>query len=197
LAGMFSFSIKTRDIVIAALCGAINAVLQIVSTFFTPIPGLSVLYPPSGFGAATAVWFGFWGWVGAVLGTLFAAPYWGYSMPVAVLFGVLTPWEVLIASLLRRNFDPTLKNKRSLGMFIGLVVILGTFLDALFGMLVSIYVGYYTPDFAFTVAIWPWWLADAVAAFVIGIFLLRVLTPYVKRMGLFYEGFFARKIERS
>jgi len=192
--GFYSFSIKTRDIVIAALCGAVNAVLQIVSTFFTPIPGVSVLYPPSGFGAATAVWFGVWGWIGAILGTLFAAPYWGYSLPVALMFGILTPMEVLIASLIKRKLDPSLKNKKSLLLYVGLVVILGTFLDALFGMFVSIYVGYYSATFAFTVAIWPWWLADAVAAFVIGIFLLRVLTPYVKKIGLYYDGFFARKI---
>jgi hypothetical protein len=196
--GIFSFSIKPRDIVIAALCGAIHAILQIISTFFTPIPGLSVFYPPSGFGAAIGIWFGFWGWLGAVLGTLFSAPYWGYSIPVALMFGILTPWEVLIPAILWRiaRLDPELKEKRSLLIFILAVAVVGTFLDALFGMIISIGIGWYTPEFAFTIAIWPWWLADLVAAMVLGIILLRALSSYVKKIGLFYEGLFMRRISK-
>jgi hypothetical protein len=195
MVGIFHFSIKARDIVIAALCGAVNDVLQIISTFFTPIPGISVFYPPSGFGSATGVWFGFWGWIGAVLGTLFAAPYWGYSLPVALLFAFLTPWEVLIPALIWRSLklDASLKGAKAYAVYIGIVAIFGTFLDAVFGMFVSIFAGYYTTDFAFKVAIWPWWLADAVAALVLGIVLLKALTPYIKKTGLYYDGFFARR----
>ncbi len=193
---LFGFSVKARDLVIAALCGAVNAVLQIISTFFTPIPGLSVFYPPSGFGAATGVWFGFWGWIGAALGTIFAAPYWGYSLPVALLFAFLTPWEVLIPSFIWRamKLDPAVKSKRSLAAFIGFVAVLGTFLDAVFGVAISAFVGYYPIDYAYTVAVWPWWLADFLAALILGLILLRALTPYVKRTGLFYDGFFSRTV---
>ncbi len=173
-----------------------NAVLQIVSTFFTPIPGLSVFYPPSGFGAATGVWFGVWGWIGAALGTIFAAPYWGYSLPVALLFAFLTPWEVLIPSFLWRamKLDAALGNKRSIFAFVGFVAVLGTLLDAAVGVFLSAMVGYYPLDYAYTIAIWPWWLADFLAALILGIVLLRALTPYVKRTGLFYDGFFSRTV---
>ncbi|MCD6513684.1 MAG: hypothetical protein J7L07_02055 [Candidatus Odinarchaeota archaeon] len=192
--GIFSPEISTKAIVVAALNSGIYYVLGTFGTLFQPIPGVSVIYPASGYASATGIWFGFWGVLGPIIGTILSAPFWGYSIPVAIAFGVLAGmWDALIPAIVWRvmKLDPMLRDKRSIIMYIIFGSIVNTFIDAFGGMIVSIAIGWYTPEFAFTVAIWPWFIADAVACLTLGVLMLKLLTPYIERSGLYFEGFFA------
>jgi hypothetical protein len=182
-----------RQIAIIALSTALYAVLNWFSAAFQVVPGASLVFPATAVAIVMTMWFGFWGALGAYFGTIIGNFAWGTSVQVSITGGIhdmiegLIPAAVFYALNLRRD----LGDRRSLAAYVVLVVI-ATGVNALLGNLNYVLWGLQTVDYALTVGIWPWWLADLVAGLVLGIPLLRFLSPFVRRSGLYHRHFFAR-----
>jgi hypothetical protein len=181
-----------RQIAIVALSTALYAVLNWFSASFQVVPGASLIFPATATAIVMTAWFGFWGALGAYFGTIIGNFAWGTAVQVSLTGGIHDMIEPLIPAIgffalgLRRD----LGDSRSLIGY-GILVIIGTGINALLGNLNYVLWGVQPLD-AVWVGVWPWWLADAVAGLVLGIPLLRFLTPFVERTGLYHRSFFAR-----
>lgn len=186
------FEFGARQIAIIALSTALYAVLNWFSAAFQVVPGASLIFPATAIAIVMTMWFGFWGALGAYFGTIIGNFAWGTALQVGITGGVHDMIEGMIVAApffiwaLRRD----LPNITTLAFYVVLAAI-GTGTNALLGNLNYVLWGVYPLD-AVVAGIWPWWLADFVAAIVLGIPLLRFLTPFVQRTGLYHRYFFGR-----
>lgn len=186
------FEFGARQIAIIALATALYAVLNWFSAAFQVVPGASLIFPATAIAIVMTIWFGFWGALGAYFGTIIGNFAWGTALQVGITGGVHDMLEGMIVAVpffiwaLRRD----LPNISTLTIYVVLAAV-GTGANALLGNLNYVLWGVYPLD-AVVAGIWPWWLADFVAALVLGIPLLRFLTPFVQRTGLYHQYFFAR-----
>lgn len=186
------FEFGARQIAIIALSTALYAVLNWFSAAFQVVPGASLIFPATAIAIVMTIWFGFWGALGAYFGTIIGNFAWGTALQVGITGGVHDMLEGMIVAVpffiwaLRRD----LPNISTLAIYVVLAAV-GTGANALLGNLNYVLWGVYPLD-AVVAGIWPWWLADFVAALVLGIPLLRFLTPFVQRTGLYHQYFFAR-----
>jgi len=186
----------SRQVAIMAFSAAVYGVLNWISAAFQTIPGASLIFPATAAATAFGIWFGVWGVIGVIIGTIVSNPAWGTPFVVGVAAALLAnDMEALIPALAFRSLriDPSLGSWKSLGGYIVFGAILNTLACSVIGMLIYAAVGWYTLDFAFLVGIWFWWVADTLAAIILGIPLLKGLSPYIMRTSLYHQGFVARK----
>ena len=184
-----------RQIAIIVLSTALDAIMNWFSAAFQVVPGASLIFPATAIAVTFSLWFGVWGALGAYFGTILGGFAWGTTILVSATGGIHDMIEGLIPLLVFHlfGFHPSLKRFRDLAGFIVFGVVLNTFTNALLGNLNYVLWGT-QPLSAVWVGVWPWWLGDMVAAAVLAIPLLRFLTPYVMRTGLYHEGMLRRRV---
>jgi len=190
------FEFGPRQVAIVALGTALYSVMNWLSASFQTVPGATLVFPATAVAITFSMWFGFWGALGAYFGTIIGNFAWGTAVHVGITGGVHDMIEGLIPALvfyaagdrLRRD----LGDARSLATYVVFGVVLGTGVNALLGNLNYVLWGL-QPLGAIWAGLWTWWLGDAIAAAVLGIPLLRFLTPFVERTALYHETFFARR----
>jgi integral membrane sensor domain MASE1 len=183
------------EVVIVAVSSAAYAGLGILGSLFTLAPGgVTLFYLPAIFMYAAAVWFGLWSVLGAFFGTLIFAPYFGYGFLPAIPIGIADMISPLVVGLLVRNLiagDIGLKRRRSLAIF-ALAVAIGAVLEATVGEFVLVWVGLINYD-AVPWGVLIWWTGCVSAGVLFGPMLLRSLTTFLKRSGLFYDSFAGKR----
>ncbi len=188
-----------KQIAIIVVTTAVYALLSLTGAAFQIAPGVSLVYPATAAAIVFSIWFGIWGVIGVYFGTLIGGLAWAPIL-VNMTGGFTTILEGLIPALIFytfTNLKKDLTDKRSLVAYLIFAVVLGTFACSLLGNLNYTLWGYQTMEYTWTVGIWVWWLGDAVAALVIGIPILRLMTPYVQRTSLYHQGFIARRLEQA
>ena len=190
-AGRTGRLIGAREIVIMALCSAIYAVLGIAGAVFSIAPGgVTLFYLPAIFIIPAAIWFGVWGVLGALFGTLLFSPYFGYGFALGGALAIVDLASPGITGVMTRilKVDATLRHLRS---YLTYAVIVGVAaaIEAVVGTLVLWKAGLYSPG-AVLFGILVWWTGVVSAALILSPILLRVLTPFFRRTGLFHASFF-------
>jgi len=188
----------SRQIAIIALSTAVYSLLNWFGAAFQVVPGASLIYPATAAAVVFSLWFGFWGALGAYFGTIIGGFAWGSPIYVGLTGGLHDMIEGLIPALVfyALHLDRGLRDKRSLLFYVIFGCIVGTAANAVLGNLNFVLWGV-LPLKAVLVGFWSWWAADAVAAVVLGIPLLRFLTPYVEKTSLYHEGFLVRRFRRG
>lgn len=193
---MRKFEFGSRQLVIIALSTAVYSVLNWVSAAFQVVPGASLVFPATAAAIVFTMWFGIWGAIGVFLGTIIGGFAWGTTVLVSFVGGFHNILEGIIPALVFYYWPGLRKdlgNAKSLIAYVLFAVILGTFVNALLGNLNYVLWGYSSLDYALKVGLWPWWLADAVAAVALGIPLLISMTRFVEKTSLYHQGFIARR----
>jgi integral membrane sensor domain MASE1 len=179
------------EVVLVAVSSAAYAGLGILGSLFTFAPGgVTLFYLPAIFMYAGAVWFGAWSVLGAFFGTLIFAPYFGYGFLPAIPIGIADMMSPLLVGLLVRRLirsDRGLAKTSSVVIF-AVVVALGAVIESVLGELALVWVGLTTYD-AVPWGALIWWTGDVSAGVVFGPMLLRSLTGFLQRSGLYYESF--------
>jgi hypothetical protein len=177
--------VQPIHIVLLALCSAIATVLAIISVQLVPvvtIPGVSGLFLAAGFYVPFGLWWGIWGAVaGGISGFLLIAT--GTPVPLAVFFFIGDFLESLVPLIAFRvlKLDVGLRNAKSVIGYIVFGVIGGALASALIGPTGIIVTAGLSMD-AWLPTFIPWLIGDMIVILVIGIVLLRVLTPVIERM---------------
>jgi hypothetical protein len=188
----------SRQIAIIALSTAVYSVLNWLSAAFQVVPGASLIYPATAAAIVFSLWFGVWGMLGAYFGTIIGGFAWGSAVHVNMTGGLHDMMEGLIPAIafFSLRLDRGLRDRKSFLLYILFACILGTAVNAILGNLNYALWGV-LPLNAVPIGFWSWWLADLVAAVVLGIPILRFLTPFVERTSLYHEGFLARRLKHD
>ena len=183
-----------RQIAIIVVGTALYSVLNWFSAAFQVVPGASLIFPATAVAVTFSLWFGFWGSLGAYFGTIIGGFAWGTTVLVSATGGIHDMIEGLIPLFVFRalQLDVGLRRSRDLIFYVIFGAVINTFVNALLGNLNYVLWGM-QPLEAIWVGVWPWFIADMMAALVLGIPLLRALTPYIKRTGLYHEGILRRR----
>lgn len=184
--------VQPIHIVILALSAAIATVLGIVSVQLFPvltIPGVSGLFLAAGFYVPFGLWWGIWGALaGGISGFLLIAT--GTPVPLAIFYFVgdfLEPLVPLVAFRVLK-LDPGLRNAKSVVGYLVFGVIGGALASALVGPTGIVVTAGLSMD-AWLPTFIPWLIGDIIVIVVIGIILLRVLTPVIERMPGYVKGY--------
>jgi hypothetical protein len=182
--------IGAREVVIMALCSAIYAVLGIAGAVFSIAPGgVTLFYLPAIFIIPAGIWFGVWGVLGAAFGTLLFSPYFGYGFALGGALAVVDLASPGITAIMTRvlKVDPTLRKLRTYLTYAAILAVAAA-IEAVVGTLVLWKAGLYSPG-AVLFGILVWWTGVVSAGLILSPILLRVLTPFFKRSGLFHPSF--------
>lgn len=177
--------IQPIHIVILALCSAIATVLGIISVQLFPvltIPGVSGLFLAAGFYVPFGLWWGLWGALaGGISGFMLITT--GTPVPLAAFFFIGDFLEPLVPLIAFRvlHLDVGLRNTKSLVGYLVFGVIGGGLASALIGPTGIIVTAGLSMD-AWLPTFVPWLIGDMIVIAVIGIPLLRILTPVIERM---------------
>lgn len=186
-----------KQLVIIALSTAVYSILMWFSAAFQVIPGASLIYPATAAAIVFSMWFGLWGALGAYFGTIIGGLAWGTTVIVSLVGGLHDMIEgiipALIFYLLSKKLKKDLSDWKSFFVYLVFGCIINTLFNAFVGNMNYVLWGYNSMDYALTIGLWPWWLADAVAAIVLGIPLLRFMTPFIMKTSLYHQGFLVRR----
>jgi hypothetical protein len=159
-----------------------------------PIGGfLSAFWPGMAIQAVGGIWFGMWG---AIAGTIF--PF------IANTMSGVAPIVVTIAYL-PANFiqsigggwafrflkaDPCLQDKRSMLVFTFGAILIPNLLGAAWGSTMMRLFGLVTPA-SQILFFFVWWLGNSIPAWLLGVYILRSVSPIVIKLPSFCKGFWA------
>ena len=154
-------------------------------------PGVSVLYFAVAFMIAFTLWFGVWGAIAAYIGCFIGAGMaTGLPPDVNAYWSLADLWQVLIplAAFRMLGADSGLKTRRDFLIFVIFGVVLNNLAGATWGASTlalsgniswnnapGIFIGWFIPNIIITIAITP--------------LLLRYITPYIKKSGVYVRNY--------
>jgi hypothetical protein len=170
----------------------INILLARFAVITTPVaPGVAAIYIAVAFMIVFALWFGLWGAIAAYVGSFIGAGLLsGVPLDVNSYWSLADLWQVLIPLVAFRtlNANVGLKSKRDFLIFIIFGWILNNLVGAIWGSTTLILGG---------IALWNeflgiftgWFVGNLIVTIIITPLLLRFLTPFIKRYGLYVKGY--------
>ena len=183
-----------KKIVITGVCAAVIGVLAAAAAItVTFIPGVAALYPAAAFEAAFGAWFGIWGAIASYIGLLVAGSVSNWFSVANGLVLSISDFIVALSCVVGvRAFkiDPAVPNFRNALAFYLVALLLGSLPASLFYNYINLRLGVLAGWNSFWTAVVGWNLGNAVILLVIGIPLMRVGTPLIKRIGLFVRTYF-------
>lgn len=143
-------------------------------------PEVAVLYFAVAFMITFALWFGMWGAIAAYIGCFIGA---GAGLPpdVNLYWSLADLWQVLIplAAFRTLGADVGLKTKRDFLIFLVFGLVLNNLVGAGWGSITIPPVSWKQDMFI------NWFITNLIVTIVITPLLLRYITPYIKRSGLY------------
>ena len=180
-----------RNILITAFCATIVGLLAALAAItVTFLPGVAALYPASAFEAAFGVWFGPWGAVASYIGLLVAGSLSGWF---SILTGLILALSDLMLSLFtgwgmrRFKVDPALPTTRDALAFFAIALAFGSVPSSIFYNLVNLQLGVLAGPNSFWVAVAGWNIGNAVIFAIVGIPLMKLGTPTIRKLGFLAE----------
>jgi len=151
---------------------------------------VAALYPATAFEVIFGVWFGLWGAIASYLGLLIAGTYAGwFPLPLGLVLSVSDFLAAFMPALTFKlmKADPELKTKRDWIAYIIGGVILSSLPGSLYYNYINLLIGWLPSWEAFWVGVVSWNLGNYIVVLVIATPLLKIVTRYVRRTGLYVE----------
>jgi hypothetical protein len=175
-------------IMILIIITIINSVISRFAVISWQIaPGVSGLYFAVGFMIAFALWFGIWGAIAAYIGCFIGAGMTAGLPPhINVYWSLADLWQVLIPLIAFKTLgaDVGLKTKRDFLIFLIFGLVLNNLVGAGWGSITI------TPEVSWKQDIFvSWFITNLIVTIVITPLLLRYITPYIKRSGVYVRNY--------
>jgi hypothetical protein len=172
----------------------INLLLARFAVIATPIaPGVAAIYVAVAFMIAFALWFGLWGAIAAYVGSFIGAGLLsGIPLDINSYWSLADLWQVLIPLIAFRalNADVGLRTKRDFLIFLIFGWILNNLIGAIWGAITLILGGIALWN-EFSVLFTGWFVGNLIVTIIITPLLLRFVTPFIKKYGLYVKGYWA------
>lgn len=150
-------------------------------------PGVAGLYFAVAFMIAFTLWFGVWGAIAAYIGCFIGAGMTaGLPPDVNVYWSLADLWQVLIPLIAFKTLgaDVGLKTKRDFLIFLIFGLVLNNLVGAIWGSITIM------PGFSWKQDIFvSWFITNLIVTIVITPLLLRYITPYIKKSGLYVRNY--------
>jgi hypothetical protein len=172
----------------------INLLLARFAVIATPIaPGVAAIYVAVAFMIVFALWFGLWGAIAAYVGSFIGAGLLsGIPLDINSYWSLADLWQVLIPLIAFRalNADVGLRTKRDFLIFLIFGWILNNLIGAIWGAITLILGGIALWN-EFSVLFTGWFVGNLIVTIIITPLLLRFVTPFIKKYGLYVKGYWA------
>ncbi len=178
----------------AIMAGVLGVMILYAAITTTIVPGVAAVYPATAFEVVFGCWFGVWGGIAAYIGLIIAGTYAGwFPLPLGIVLALSDFSAAVIPAAAFRLLkgDVGLKGGRDWAIYIVFGIVLSTVPGSIYYNLINLYIGWIPSWEAFWVGVISWNLGNFLVNTIIGIPLLKVVTPYVKRAGLYVEGWFS------
>lgn len=183
--------ITPMHIILTAINSGVIGILAILGVVYTPIvPGVGAIYPATAFEVAFGIWFGIWGAIASYIGCLIMNLYTGIPIVFAIplsLSDFLAAGIPMAAFRLAKS-DPELKSTSDWINYIISGVILSSLPGSMYYMYLLMLIGWVPSWEAFWAGVFFWNIGNYIVVLVITTPMLKLLTSYVKRSGLYVEG---------
>jgi integral membrane sensor domain MASE1 len=185
--------ISPVHIVLTAIMAGVLAVMILYAAITTTVvPAVAAVYPATAFEVVFGCWFGVWGAIAAYIGLVIAGTYAGwFPLPLGMVLALgadLTAALIPAAAFRLLKGNVALKSRKDWLIFIVFGIVLSTVPGSIYYNLINFYIGLIPSWEAFWVAVISWNLGNFIVITVIGTPLLKIVTPYVKRTGLYVRG---------
>lgn len=186
--------ITPMHIILTAINSGVIGILAILGVVYTPVvPGVAALYPATAFEVAFGIWFGVWGAIASYIGCLIMNLYTGFPIVLAI---PLSLSDFLAAAIPMTAFrlaksNPELKTLKDWINYVISGVILSSVPGSLYYCYILMALGWIPSWEAFWLSVISWNVGNYIVVLVITTPLLKILTNYVKRTGLYVKGWFS------
>ena len=180
-------------IVMLALFTGIGIVVGTFGSLAIPIGFVSAFWPGQAIQAVGSVWYGMWGGIAAFVFPLISNAMSGSApLPVSLAYIPANFVQGMAAAWAFRYFKchPALKSGRDWLMFTVFGIIIANIFGAGWGSSVLRVFGLITPD-SHLVVFGGWFIGNSVASWILGVLLLKFLSPLVLRTKAFCKGYWA------
>jgi len=183
----------THMVMLALLTG-----IGVATGFFgyriLPIGGfLSAFWPGMAIQVVGGIWYGMWGGIAGAIFPLIANTMSGVA-PIVVSLTYLPSnfIQSIGGGWAFRSFkvDPCLKDKRSMLVFTLGAILLPNMIGAAWGSTMMRLFGLITPA-SHLLFFFVWWMGNSIPAWLLGIYMLRTISPIVIKTKTFCKGFWA------
>ena len=180
---------KTR-ITVCLWIALVNVLLARYAALSTStIPGVVTFYFAVAFMVAFALWFGAWGVIAAFIGCLVGAgiPA-GLPLTANLYWSLADVWQVLIplAAFRMLKADVGLRGRRDLAVFLVFAWFLNNLAGAAWGTAMFVLSGRFLVSESSGVFL-NWFIGNLAVTLIITPWLLRYVTPFVKKKGMFVK----------
>ncbi|MDW8084446.1 MAG: hypothetical protein RMI49_04535 [Candidatus Caldarchaeum sp.] len=172
------------------MAGVLALMILFAAVTTTVVPGVAALYPATAFEVTFGIWFGVWGAIASYIGLVIAGTYGGwFPLPLGIVLSLSDFAAAMIPAAAFRFFkaNPALVSKKDWAVYILFGVILSSVIPSLYYNLINLSIGWLPGWEAFWLAVFSWNVGNYIVTTVIGIPLLKLVTPYVKKTGLYVE----------
>ena len=180
-------------IVALALFTGIGIVVGTFGSLAVPIGFVSAFWPGQAIQAVGSVWYGMWGGLAAFIFPLISNAMSGSApLPVSIAYIPGNFVQGIAAGWVFRQFklDPRLKSAKDWLGFTLIGIIGANAFGALWGTTVLRMFGLITAD-AQLVSWAGWFIGNSVASWVLGVLMLKFISPLVMRTNAFCKGYWA------
>ena len=186
--------ITPMHIILTAINSGVIGILAILGVVYTPVvPGVAALYPATAFEVAFGLWFGIWGAIASYIGCLIMNLYTGIPIVFAIPLSLsdFLAAAIPMAAFRLAKTDPELKTLKDWVNYIISGVILSSVPGSLYYCYILLKIGWIPSWEAFWLSVISWNVGNYIVVLVITTPLLKILTNYVKRTGLYVKGWFS------
>jgi hypothetical protein len=174
----------------AVMAGVLSLMILFAAITTTVVPGVAALYPATAFEVVFGIWFGVWGALAAYIGLVIAGTYAGwFPLPLGVVLSLSDFAAAFIPAAAFRllKADPALKRARDWVTYIVFGVVLSSVIPSFYYNSINLAIGWIPSWEAFVLAVVSWNIGNYIVTTVIGIPILKIVTPYVKRSALYVQ----------
>ncbi len=183
--------IGVQHLVLIALSAALRGTLGVLSATIVVLPGIPFIYLPMLIEPALGIWFGIWGAIGALLGTLMDVAFIGTPLFWFIPIGLVDAYLPVLAIIFWKygKMDPAMRDVRSWVLGVVFYVIGLPTQSYLYNLSISP-LGWYPLEYILGIEGLIVTMIPGVISFTPYFLVLFALSPFVMKTSFYVEGWY-------
>lgn len=179
--------------VMMALFTGVGVVVGTFGSIAVPLGFVSAFWPGQAIQAVSSIWYGGWGGVASIVFPIISNAISGSAaLPVSLAYIPGNLAQGIVGGLAFRMLgaDPRLQSKRDWVIFTVFGILVSNIIGAAWGSSILRVFGLITPQAHLTVFL-GWFLGNSVASWILGVIMLKFISPIVMKTKTFCKGLWA------
>lgn len=180
-------------VVMMALFSGVGIVVGTFGSLAVPVGFVSAFWPGQAIQCVGSIWYGMWGGIAGVLFPIISNVIGaGVAIPVSLAYIPGNFVQSIVAGWAFRTLkcDPRLRSVKDWFVFLVLGILLSNAIGAAWGTWVQRWFGLLTAD-AHEVAFLGWFLGNSIGSGILGVVMLKFISPIVIKSKAFCKGYWA------